>query len=111
MESVTIKLRRPITAYKETLTELTLREPTGKDIRTCGLPYGGKSRAVEFNAEAVAQLIAVCAGIPTSSVDKLCAADFNDAMMAIVSFFGDAAEEISSRDTSTSAASGATSAT
>ena len=39
MSGVTVRLAVPIEAHGETLTELVLREPTGKDIRISGMPF------------------------------------------------------------------------
>lgn len=90
-----MKLSRPIQAHGETLTELTLREPTGKDIRTAGAPYkmeftASGGQLMHIDTEAVARLISALAGIPPSSVDQLTAKDFNAAQAEVISFFGDA---------------------
>lgn len=120
--TTTIKLRKPIQAHGQTLTELTLRKPIGKEIRVAGMPYVlmnvGEEGGIRISGESCARLISMVAQIPTSSVDQLDADDFNDAAMGIISFFVDAEKvkkeedrlstgKSSSGDTSTSPTSGA----
>lgn len=89
--SVTVKLRSPIKAHGDVLTELTLREPRGKDIAACGMPrtFGqrGKQTFVEINASAIYDYLVELAGIPPTSVDQITAADWNDLSNAILGFF------------------------
>ena len=109
-EAVIVTLSSPIEAHRETLTELTIRPPTGKDIRLDGYPLtfngsGGSS----MDAAITAKLIARLAGIPPLSVDALTAGDFQSCMTAIMGFFAVTAPPASSNDTSKSPAGGATS--
>ena len=87
-----LKLSKPIKAHGEDVAELAFREPTGKDLRTCGMPYSMLDRdgavGLVIDAGAVAKLISALAGIPTSSVDQLSARDFQEATNVIVGFFG-----------------------
>ena len=88
----TVKLKQPIEAYGDTVTEITLREPTGKDIRKCGVMF--KSWTDESgvvcngaDAEAVARSISHLGNLPLGSVDALSALDFMECMQAVTSFF------------------------
>lgn len=91
----TIKLSNPITAHGEPLSELTLREPTGKDIRTCGSHITGNGRGGgSVDSEAIARYIAALADIPPSSVDLLSGRDFLQAQAVVLDFFK--AEEVTS---------------
>lgn len=96
----TIKLSKAIVAHGEELTELTLREPTGKDIRTCGSHITGNGRGGSIDTEAIARYISALAEIPPSSVDLLSGADFLKAQSAVLGFFR-VEEETSSTATST----------
>ena len=115
----TVKLRKPIKAHGEDLAALELREPVGKDIRECGMPYKleskGDSELVVIDAGVSARYIARLAGIPLSSVDQLTAPDFNLAVGAVLGFFGvgegSSPQTTSSPSTSTPPTSGATSST
>jgi hypothetical protein len=95
-----ITLTRPIKAQNESLTELTLREPNAGDLFRCGIPYkveaakDGSVRTV-FDAGAVRALTAALAGIPTSSVDQLSAADFMACCNACINFTDATAPETS----------------
>lgn len=91
--SIKLKLSKPIEAHGNQIDEIELREPLGKDVRKCGLPFTvvqRESGAVgpEYNTEAAAKMISELSGIPPSSVDKMSAADFTAAMDALFGFFG-----------------------
>jgi Phage tail assembly chaperone proteins, E, or 41 or 14 len=90
-----VKLKQPIEAYGDTVTEITFREPTGKDIRKCGVMF--KSWTDESgvvcngaDAEAVARSISHLGNLPMGAVDALSAHDFMECMQAVTSFFSDA---------------------
>lgn len=88
---VKVPLRRPIQAHGEELRELTLREPTGKDLRVMGLPFGFSAGGeVQIDAAATHRAISTLAGIPPSSVDQLSAQDFMGVTGALMGFFGEA---------------------
>jgi hypothetical protein len=82
--SVTIKLRKPIQAHGKEIDELTLKEPTGGNLRRCGLPFG-VGGVVE--TENVAKLISELGSVPPSTVDRLCALDFKEALEVVMHFF------------------------
>lgn len=93
-EQPTLSLTAPIEAHGETISILTFRPPTGRDIRECGLPFVlGQSDAghtSKFDGATIARYISKLAGIPTSSVDKLSAPDFLAATGIIGGFFAEA---------------------
>lgn len=88
--SVTVKLAVPIEAHGETLTELVLREPTGKDIRVNGMPFRfhAEDGSIITDAAAVHRYIAALAAVPPSTVDRLAPSDWSAAMAAVLGFFG-----------------------
>ncbi|MFJ2540121.1 phage tail assembly protein [Pseudomonas sp. NPDC087614] len=79
-----VKLQVAIEAHGEPLTELFLSRPA--------LPYKiDKSEEVSLDMDVAAKYIAVCAGIPPSSVNQLDLADLNALSWAVASFFMSAA--------------------
>ena len=90
-----VKLHVPIDAHGEPLTELNLRRPTVQEVRAIkALPYKiDKSEEVSLDMDVAAKYIAVCAGIPPSSVNQLDLADLNALSWAVASFFMSAASE------------------
>ncbi|MCO7519444.1 MULTISPECIES: phage tail assembly protein [unclassified Pseudomonas] len=91
MTTVTHTLQTPIQAHGEAVTELELRRPTVQECRAIkALPYiVGESGYPIMEVEAVAKYIAVCAGIPSSSVNQLELSDLNALGWLIVNFFMD----------------------
>ena len=89
----TTKLSAPIEAHGESLTELTLRRPTVQEVRAIkALPYKiDKNEEVSLDMDVAAKYIAVCAGIPPSSVNQLDLADLNGLSWAVAGFFMSAA--------------------
>lgn len=84
-----VKLQVAIEAHGESLDELTLRRPTVQEVRSIkALPYRiDKSEEVSLDMDVAAKYIAVCAGIPPSSVNQLDLADLNGLSWAVASFF------------------------
>lgn len=83
-----INLAVPITASGESVTQIKLRRPMGKDVRELGYPYKmGADQAVTLQAGIVAAYISRLAEIPTSSVDLLDPVDFNTLGFEILGFF------------------------
>lgn len=91
--SVTIPLKKPITAHDEELTVLTLREPTPEDLIQLGQPQllipsaDGESVGIEVRPKVIAQYIVRLGGIPLSSVKALGMADFQKASGVVMGFF------------------------
>ena len=88
--TVTVNLAAPVEAHGETLTELTLREPTGKDIRSFGMPFriGAEDGSIVIDSAAMHRYIAGLAGLPPSAVDRMTPTDWQAAMAAVLGFFG-----------------------
>jgi hypothetical protein len=88
-----IKLVTPIEAHGETLNEITFRRPTAQEARTIkSLPYKiDKNEDVSLDLDVAAKYIAVCAGIPQSSVNQLDLSDLNSLSWAVAGFFMTAA--------------------
>jgi hypothetical protein len=110
----TLSLTTPIKAHGEMVSELTFREPLGKDIRVLGFPFegsgeNGKGRG-SVDAAGVSRYIVTLANVPLSSVDQLSAPDWTAAMGLVAGFFADT-EPSSSTATSTQPTSGAMSST
>lgn len=89
MSTVTHTLAAPIQAHGEEVKELTLRRPTVQECRAIkSLPYNiGESGYPILDVEVAAKYIAVCAGIPASSVNQLELPDLNNVAWLIVGFF------------------------
>ncbi len=87
--SESVKLNAPIEAHGEPLSELTLRRPTVQEVRAIkALPYRiGKDEEVSLDMDVAAKYIAVCAGIPPSSVNQLDLADLNTLSWEVAGFF------------------------
>ena len=88
-ETTTITLKKPIEAHDETVTELSLRPPVGRDITRCGLPIATTGESGKVDTTVVASYISTLGNIPPSSVATLDGADFMAALLVVVGFFGD----------------------
>ena len=93
-----VKLQVAIEAHGETVSELTMRRPTVQEVRAIkALPYKiDKNEEVTLDMDVSAKYIAVCAGIPPSSVNQLDLSDLNSLSWAVASFFMSAASAPSS---------------
>lgn len=91
MNDVTISLKRPIEAHGQKVNQIVLKEPTGKEIITCGYPFAISDGGAVPVAAVVAKYISQCGGIPPHSVQQLCPADFQACVAAVLGFFGDPA--------------------
>lgn len=91
--SLTVTLQVPIEAHGETVTQLNLRRPTVQEVRAIkSLPYKiGQDEEVKIDTDVAAKYIAVCAAIPSSSVNQLDLSDLNDLAWAVTRFFMNAA--------------------
>lgn len=100
-EPAKVRLHRPIRAHGEELQELTLREPSGKDLRLCGMPYRvTQGEEVVIDSAVMARLIVSLAAVPMSSVDQLSAADFQEVTGVVMGFFQQAPTAVSAPPTS-----------
>ncbi len=93
-EKILIRLKKPIPNCEDTVSEIEIREPVAADYVKCGYPVsiGDKERAFP-DADAILSLIVRCGKVPRGVVEKLCSEDFNACMQAIMSFFGEAADQ------------------
>lgn len=82
-------LSQSIQAHGGEVSELSLREPTGEDVRACkALPYVvGADESVNIQTEVAAKYIARCAGIPLGSVDQISVGDLNNLFWWVAGFF------------------------
>lgn len=93
--SVNIKLKKPITAHGEEVSELTFREPTPDDIMQIGAPQllipsaDGESLGIEVRAKVVGQYISRLSAIPMGSVKAMSIGDFQRCTGAVMGFFTD----------------------
>ncbi|MGF6136491.1 phage tail assembly protein [Pseudomonas laurylsulfatiphila] len=87
------KLAAPIQAHDQEVLEVTLRRPTVAEVRAIkALPYKiDKNEDVSLDMEAAAKYIAICAGIPSPSVNQLDLSDLNNLAWEISGFFMTAA--------------------
>ena len=113
--SVTYMLVNPISIGSETITQITFREPTGKDLMEVGNPFSfgaGMVAGDGFNIDArkLGAMIGRLGGIEMIKVVRLSATDWNGCEVALLSFLG-IPGAISSTSTSMPAPGGATSRT
>lgn len=93
-------LSKPITAHGEEVRELTLAEPTTKDVRELGYPFTALPDAngeikITLYPEIAARYITRLARVPMSSVDQLAIGDLFGLHMVIVGFFGQGPDSVS----------------
>lgn len=83
------KLNVPINAHGEELQALQIRRPTTQEVRAIkALPYKiDKNEDVSLDMDVACKYLAVCAGIPQSSVDQLDLADLNALAWLVAGFF------------------------
>lgn len=90
-------LAAPIQAHDQEVLEVTLRRPTVIEVRGIkAVPYKiDKNEEVTLDMEVAAKYIAICAGIPSSSVNQLDLFDLNNLGWAVAGFFMTAASKTS----------------
>lgn len=119
VRETTVTLSEPIEAHGETVTELKLRAPTGKDIRECGNPVlpgftlTGNASTLQYDEAKMCAMMVRLAGVPLSSIDKLSFLDWTMVARAVLTFLAPEAPKsgTSSTDTTSKPGSGATSPT
>jgi hypothetical protein len=92
IDSIVVKLRKPIQLGSEEITQLTFREPTAGDIERCGNPVNidfisGDTPKMTFDAKAMSAMMGVLAGVPPSTIKKMNTRDWNSAAWNLASFF------------------------
>jgi hypothetical protein len=90
-EPVKVKLRKPIQAHGEQVTELMFREPTAADIERCGNPvnidFSSGDGKVMFDAKSMSAMMSTLAAVPPSSIKQMNTRDWNTAAWNLASFF------------------------
>ena len=103
----TVSLSRPVVNDEGVqVSELTVREPTGKDIRQCGYPLNVMDGSGSFIEAKMSAMIGQLAGIFPPMVDELPFADWTALAVAVASFLEPMARA-SSTATSNAPGSGA----
>jgi Phage tail assembly chaperone proteins, E, or 41 or 14 len=88
--SVTVRLHKPIRALDKTLSELTFREPTARDIYEVGNPVDMDPRTggMKFDPVVGAEMLARLAGIPVGSItNQMTAKDWLNCQWRVTPFF------------------------
>lgn len=93
MSGTVLTLSRPIKAHGDEVEQITLREPTVKDMIEVGQPFliiaGDGETGVRIQNKTVAQYIVRLAQIPMSSVEQMAPTDFTKAQAVVMGFFGE----------------------
>lgn len=84
MTDVSVQLSQPILVENEEVTELTLREPTVKDMRAVG--------KIEDDMEQSIDMIGRLSGLAPSSLDQVKARDFVRLSAVVADFLDDGQE-------------------
>jgi hypothetical protein len=86
-DPITVKLTTPVQHPEgHMLTELTFREPKGKDIISAGYPFS-VSGTVSIDIAATAKLMGITANAFSYVIENLSAQDFQTCMGAVLTFF------------------------
>lgn len=109
-DPVVVKLTRPLMIIDQSVTSLTLREPTGKDMVECGYPLKFNAEGgTEVDAKSMSKLIAKIGNLTLLAMDALPAADWQACCLVTMGFFAlPESQETFSGDTSNLPAGGAT---
>ena len=85
------KLRKPVLAYGDKVSSLSIREPVAGDIEANGDPvfydYKFDPPQMRFNETNMAKMIASLASVPHSTVKQLHPKDWKNIAFGIASFF------------------------
>ncbi|MBR0864317.1 phage tail assembly protein [Bradyrhizobium diazoefficiens] len=80
IKPLTFKLRKPVDAHGEKISEITFREPTGADIEAAGLPvnidFAFDPPRIEFDARKMSAMMSVLAAVPPSTIRALAPKDW-----------------------------------
>lgn len=96
-EPITIKLSTPILVLNETVHEVTVRPPLGKDLIAAGNPLrmgmsardaasGNEAVTTDFDMPVMARMIARLCNLTQTAVEDMDAADFYRISMEIMGF-------------------------
>jgi hypothetical protein len=91
-DPLVVKLRKPIQANGETVSELKFREPTAGDIERCGNPVNidfqsSDTPKMSFDAKSMTAMMSTLAAVPPSSIRQMHPRDWNSAAWNLASFF------------------------
>lgn len=92
VEPLVVKLRKPILANGEEVSELRFREPTAADIERCGNPVNidfisAETPKMTFDPKAMSAMMSTLAAVPPSSIKQMHTRDWNSAAWSLASFF------------------------
>lgn len=87
-----VKLRKPIIANGEEVSELSFREPTAGDIERAGNPVNidfisGDTPKLAFEAKSMSAMMAILAAVPPSTIKQMHPKDWNTAAWNLANFF------------------------
>lgn len=90
-DSVTIKLSSPVTVLDETVSEVTLRQPRGKDLIEVGNPLkmgtsSGGDVVADINMPVMARMIARLANLTSTAVEDMSGGDLLRISLQVVGF-------------------------
>ncbi|WP_211238056.1 phage tail assembly protein [Derxia gummosa] len=83
-----IPLESPVTIGDDTITELSLRRPSGKDVRELGFPYRLTAIGdVAIDAGIACKYASRLAAVPPSTIDALDPVDISTLAQTVLGFF------------------------
>jgi hypothetical protein len=82
----TMKLTKPVDVLGASVSEFSLREPSGMDMSMAGSPIKLGPDGVDINAPRMTAMIARLAGVPDTAVQQMRGADWNRCAMRIAGF-------------------------
>ncbi len=87
-----IKLSKPLLVGEEIIDEITLRQPTVKEVAEIGYPFiivsGDNGSGVDLRPKVVLRYVSRLAAIPPSSLDDLSLGDLSALQAEVMGFFG-----------------------
>jgi hypothetical protein len=99
-------LAKPVISHGgESVSELTLRTPSSKDVMELGYPMliinSGGEQAIEIRPKVVGKYISRLAAVPMGAVEALAIADLQALIGIVMGFFGQGDGEVESTTTPT----------
>jgi|TARA_Y100000385_G_C12794243_1_gene508993 hypothetical protein len=86
--SITIQLSKPIINFGEKITEITLREPTGKEFQKIGMVMSVDTQEkIHFDAVKVVKMAETLSGVASGSLDSLPYKQLTKIAYAMIPFF------------------------
>jgi hypothetical protein len=87
-----VKLRKPIIANGEEVSELKFREPTAGDIERAGNPVNidfisGDTPKLTFESKSMSAMMSILAAVPPSTIKQMHPKDWNTAAWNLANFF------------------------